>query len=224
MEEELAWASGRLAACGPAGIPAASRRPSRARGSPQPLPTRGQPPPVAAPRCAAPRPRLAAEGHRGRRLTGERAGAGERRQERSTAQSSRTRLLRHPPSVLESSARPAPADFFCSPARARHSPEVPPLSAATTPRLPGRRRGGHWAGSGCAREPCGGGLKARFPRLVESSGRLSSCWDLDCGSRVLERSWPGLPRLLGLPSRGRVPQALCRRGVSGPPPLTQSTA
>lgn len=124
-------------------IPGSLPKTEPGSGNPQSPPTRDQPPPAAAPPAAwcpgrTPRPREA----QGPRLTSEWAGAGERKEERSTAQLGQTQLLHHPPSVLESSARPAAADLFCSRAPARHLPEVPPLAAATAPRLPGQRRGG----------------------------------------------------------------------------------
>lgn len=126
------------------GIPGSLPKLEAGSGNPQSPPTRDQPPP-AAPSPAVwgphrtPRPREAS----GPRLTGERGRR--RRAERgaeSTAQLGHTLLLHHPPCVLESSARPAAADLFCSRAPARHLPEVPPLAAATAPRLPGQRRGG----------------------------------------------------------------------------------
>ena len=122
------------------GIPGSLPKPEAGSRNPQSPPTRDQPPP-AAPSPAVwgpdrtPRPREAGDSP----VSGP---APESGKERSTAQLSHTLLLHHPPSVLESSARPAAADLFCSRAPARHLPEVPPLAAATAPRLPGQRRGG----------------------------------------------------------------------------------
>lgn len=139
---DASWRAGGRASRAP-GIPGSLPKTEPGSGNPQSPPTRDQPPPAAASPaiwCPGRTPRRREA--QGSRLTGERAGAGERREESSTAQLGQTLLLHYPPSVLESSARPAAADLFCSRARARHLPEVPPLAAATTPRLPGQRRGG----------------------------------------------------------------------------------
>lgn len=144
---EPARALGLLVACGhPGGLPSTES----GSGNPQPPPTRGRP---TASGCGspgwlagwlAPGPHAAAGRGKPEGRDSPVSGRAPESGKRSVAQRSSGRRgpLHLPPSVLESSARPAAADLFCSRARARHSPEVPPHAAATAPRLPGQRRGG----------------------------------------------------------------------------------
>lgn len=167
---ELAWALGRLVACGRAGrraFPAAFRRPSPAQGTHSPRPRGTNRLRLRLPRLSGAQ---AARRDRGRPkdLDSPVSGPAPESGKRSVAQRSSARRCSsttHRAFWKVPPGPPQPTSFVAEPGRvtcrkSRPSLLPPPL---------GYLGNGAGAESGCAQGPCGGGLRPGFPSLVESS-------------------------------------------------------